>query len=244
MELQHEELEELLGAYALDAVDDDERAAVEAHLATCPRCRAEVDAHREVASHLAQTGAPAPDGLWDRIVGAIDEAEPPPLRLVATSPSPAPTPAPTPRRPWWQRSAVAAAAAVVVAVGLVSAGVAMGGDDGGDGGVAQEAIDALQSPSARVAELVAEDGTVLARAAVLENGHGYLLAGALPDLDERIYQLWGSDGDSVVSLGTMGAAPQVVEFMADPTQTTLMVTEEDEPVERSSNPPVVVGELA
>ena len=40
----HQEIEELLGAYALDAVDDDERDLVEAHLAGCPRCRAEVAA--------------------------------------------------------------------------------------------------------------------------------------------------------------------------------------------------------
>ena len=51
--MTHDPIEELLGANALNAVDDDERAAVDAHLATCPRCRAEVDAHREVASHLA-----------------------------------------------------------------------------------------------------------------------------------------------------------------------------------------------
>jgi anti-sigma factor RsiW len=75
--MTHDPIEELLGAYALHAIDDDERAMVEAHLATCPRCRAEVDSHREVAAHLALTGAPAPDGLWERIAGAI-ESEPPP----------------------------------------------------------------------------------------------------------------------------------------------------------------------
>ena len=63
--LSHSELEELLGAYALDAVDGDERDAVELHLRECPRCRAEVADHREVAAALAQTGGPAPDGVWD-----------------------------------------------------------------------------------------------------------------------------------------------------------------------------------
>jgi anti-sigma factor RsiW len=239
MELRHDEVEELLGVYALDAVDDSERALVDAHLATCPRCRAEVDAHREVAAHLAQTGAPAPDELWDRIAGAIAGTEAPPLRLVVGD---RPQPAPARR---WRRLPMAAAAAVV-AIPLPSAGVLLSGvhDRSPDRSeLAAAALSAFESPRARTAELVDEDGTPLARVAVLPDGTGYLLAGALPDLDGRIYQLWGSDGDTVVSLGSMGEAPQIVPFHADPAQTTLMITEEDEPVEQSSNPAVVVGEL-
>ena len=41
-ELTHDEAAELLGAYALDAVEADERDAIEHHLNECPRCRAEV----------------------------------------------------------------------------------------------------------------------------------------------------------------------------------------------------------
>ncbi|MGH2872076.1 MAG: zf-HC2 domain-containing protein, partial [Solirubrobacteraceae bacterium] len=51
-QLDHHEIEELLGAYALDAVDPDERAAVDSHLAECLRCRAEVDRHRQIAAGL------------------------------------------------------------------------------------------------------------------------------------------------------------------------------------------------
>lgn len=243
MALRHDEVEELLGVYALDAVDDDERAAVEAHLATCPRCRAEVDGHREVAAHLAQTGAPAPDELWDRIAGAIGGAEPPPLRLVVDDQS---ARAVEPIRRW--RRLPMAAAAAVVAVALAAAGLFLtrSDDDAGTdrSELAAAALAAFESPQARIADLVDEEGQPLARVAMLPDGTGYVLAGALPDLDERIYQLWGSDGTTVVSLGSMGAAPQIVPFHADPTQTTLMITEEDAPVEQSSNPAVVVGELA
>ncbi|MER3453386.1 MAG: anti-sigma factor, partial [Acidimicrobiia bacterium] len=63
-ELSHREIDELLGAYALDAVEPDERAAVEAHLRTCSRCWAEVADHREVAAYLAHSGGPAPEGVW------------------------------------------------------------------------------------------------------------------------------------------------------------------------------------
>ncbi|MCB9482476.1 MAG: anti-sigma factor [Dehalococcoidia bacterium] len=42
-------VDELLAAYALDAVDDDERAAIEAHLATCDR-------HEDMGELLATAG--------------------------------------------------------------------------------------------------------------------------------------------------------------------------------------------
>ena len=74
--MRPQDVEELLGAYALDAVDDDERRIVEDYLATNPRARAEVQQHREVATMLAFTGAPAPEGLWDRIAASI-EGQPP-----------------------------------------------------------------------------------------------------------------------------------------------------------------------
>jgi len=77
----HEELQELLGAYALDAVDADERGRVEDHLRGCARCRAEVEQHREVAAQLAYTGADAPDGLWRRIAAQLDAA---PADVIAT----------------------------------------------------------------------------------------------------------------------------------------------------------------
>lgn len=81
----HHEVEELLGAYALDAVDPDEAAEIEYHLSTCPRCRAELAEHREVAALLGYAGAPAPAGVWDRIVAGLEEP-PPALRLSPTPP--------------------------------------------------------------------------------------------------------------------------------------------------------------
>lgn len=239
--LRHDEVEELLGAYALDAVDDAERAAVDAHLLTCPRCRAEVDGHREVAAHLAQTGAPAPEELWSRIAEAIDGEPAPPLRLVLDDGRRAAGRAP--RR--WATVPLAAAAAVVV-VALLAAGAALfgSGDEGRDVvGLQAAALRAFESPAARTADLTDDRGVVLARVAVLEDGSGFLLAGALPDLAAGTYQLWGSDGDAVVSLGAIGGAPEVVAFHADPTQTALMISEEEAPVEQPTGPPVAGGEL-
>ena len=57
---QHTDVEGLLGAYALDAVDPEETERIEAHLADCPRCRAEVDRHREVAAAIGNSVEPLP----------------------------------------------------------------------------------------------------------------------------------------------------------------------------------------
>ena len=56
--ISHEAASELLGAYALDAVDGAERSDLEEHLATCPRCRAELDGLREAAAALGNSVEP------------------------------------------------------------------------------------------------------------------------------------------------------------------------------------------
>jgi anti-sigma factor RsiW len=83
---EHAELQELLGAYALDAVAPDEAAAIERHLPTCPRCRNELTDHREVAALLGYAGAAAPSGVWDRIVASLEE--PPPALLLTRAVAP------------------------------------------------------------------------------------------------------------------------------------------------------------
>jgi anti-sigma-K factor RskA len=55
-----------LAVYALDALDDAERALVDAHLATCAACRNELDQHLATLSHLTTPDEPPPE-LWDRI---------------------------------------------------------------------------------------------------------------------------------------------------------------------------------
>jgi anti-sigma factor RsiW len=78
--VNHEDLQELLAAFALDAVEADEAEIVEAHLSTCPRCRAELAGYREVTSLFAYSGQEAPAGIWDRITTSMQEV-PPPLRM-------------------------------------------------------------------------------------------------------------------------------------------------------------------
>ncbi|MGH9088659.1 MAG: zf-HC2 domain-containing protein, partial [Acidimicrobiales bacterium] len=89
VKLDHDAVAELLGAYALDAVDPDEAQVVADHLAECPRCRAEVDELRAVAAALGNAHEDPPPEVWDRIAQGIGTGElvaPP----TATGPSGAP----------------------------------------------------------------------------------------------------------------------------------------------------------
>ena len=72
-ELSAAEIEELLAAYAIDAVDDDERVLVARYLETHPDAAAEVQAFRHAAALLAYTGGPVPDGVWDTLAPALEE---------------------------------------------------------------------------------------------------------------------------------------------------------------------------
>ncbi len=71
--MSHEyDVHALSGAYAVDALDDLERAAFERHLAECPECQAEVASLREAASMLAETTTlEPPAALRDRVLAGI-----------------------------------------------------------------------------------------------------------------------------------------------------------------------------
>src|SRR5271157_3794237 len=122
--MSHNEASELLGVYALDAVDGEELTELEAHLVTCPRCRAELDGLREVAAAIGNTVEPLPEGLWSSIASRLPErhdedAEAPPMpRLDSEGRSPfRPPPDGRSRR---RRTVVAALGAAAVAAAAVA----------------------------------------------------------------------------------------------------------------------------
>ena len=101
----------LSGAYAVDALDDLERAQFERHLSRCPDCRAEVAGLRETSALLAGTAETAPpDGLRDRVLAGIGTVRP--LPPVVEEP-------PTRRRLRPVALLAAAAAVVALAAGAV-----------------------------------------------------------------------------------------------------------------------------
>jgi anti-sigma factor RsiW len=84
----------LLGAYALDAVDDVERARFEAHMAHCSQCRDEVASLRAAASELTSiTFAAPPPSLRASVLSDISSVRPLPPQLAPVEEDPAPPPA-------------------------------------------------------------------------------------------------------------------------------------------------------
>jgi hypothetical protein len=229
-------LDELLGAYALDAVNDDERRAVDDYLLVNPRARAEVEEHREVASLLAWTGTPAPEGLWDRIAAALEDAPPTPkgelaevLALDRSAGRRRATPAGSGRPRWiatasWLATAAAAAVIAVVVVNAVD-------DDAGPRDATAPLEVALAEARAdrdsKQATLTSADGTRGAEVVIDEDGHGFLVAEALPSLpDDRTWQLWGMVDGEAISLAILGHSPQIEPFTVDGPATEVVVTNE------------------
>jgi anti-sigma factor RsiW len=81
--LSHRELQELLGAYALDALEPETAALVADHLRECATCAEEVAGHHEVAGLLANSGGAAPAELWENIARRLNESQPPPWDQLA-----------------------------------------------------------------------------------------------------------------------------------------------------------------
>ncbi len=66
----------LSGAYAVDALDDTERARFEAHLRHCAECRDEVDGLREAAAHLETETVAPPAAIRDAVLAGIQGIRP------------------------------------------------------------------------------------------------------------------------------------------------------------------------
>jgi anti-sigma factor RsiW len=227
--LTHESAQDLLGAYALDALDVDETTSLELHLLECPRCRAEVEEYREAAAMLAFNGVDAPDGLWERIQASLEEA-PPELALARVIPL---------RPSLWQAWGTKLAAAAAVVIALVALGVSVSRDRAPAADFAADRL--LHDPAATPVHLVS-DGKSSADVVLLD-GNAYLVKHSLPTLPEgQTYQLWGQHGETKVSLAVLGNDPEQVKLPLGGSYEALAITAEKSPgVVSSSNPAVVAG---
>ena len=116
-EHDHQELRVLLGGYVLDQLAPVERRRLEAHLATCAECRAELDGLLPVASGLAAVRradgvppdleVPVPPGLGDRVLASVDAEHR------------------SERRHSWRRPALVAGVAAAAAAAVLVAGLAL-----------------------------------------------------------------------------------------------------------------------
>jgi hypothetical protein len=237
----HLEIQDLLGAYALDSVSSDEAARIEEHLRDCPRCRAEVDEHRETAAMLAGAGQTAPDGLWERISSGLEES--PSLLHVARLPR---------HGRGVNRWVVGAVAAAMLGImGVLGFRVLELGervDDLAarpDPELAAVATAAANDPRSTRVTLRSEDGSRTVTMVVLPDGAGFMLGDDLPRLPaERTYQLWALDGGPPISAGILGPDPAVVAFKVAPGTNGLAITvERANGVHRTRRAPVVVADL-
>lgn len=225
---EHGEVADLLGAYALDALEEDEARRVEEHLAECPRCRDEADQLFEVAASLgacsALEGDEPPAHVWDRIAADTRPAGSGASRLAPESIPLPPASAVIPidghrgrrggrHRTWSAAAAAVAAAAVVVAlaIGLVDvqgqvhrlqSALAVRGPD-----AAVRA--ALTTPGAQVVTLATPTGSDLARVVVEPSGVGYVVASTMSALPAaETYQLWMAIDGRAISIGVLGPHPR------------------------------------
>lgn len=205
---------DLLPAYALDAVDDLERRAVERLLDADPDARRALDEYRDVVAAFAVEQAPPPaarDAVLARVAATPQTTGPAgPASPGDAAPASSRGPAAARARRRWGVAAVAAAAVLAVAVPTTVAVRAT-----------QEQT-RLQEQADVVVQMLADPSATIVRgevtgggeASVLVAGDDYLFrATDLPGAgDERDYQLWvvGDDG-GVTSAGVLPDSDGTVE---------------------------------
>ena len=170
----NDDLHHLAGAYALDALPDDERAAFEAHYESCELCLQEVREFRETAGLLAGAEAEAPPPeLRDATLRAIDTVR---------QDGPAVVDRTAEVVPLYRRPRILAAVAAVVAVIAGVVGVQILGDD--------ETEDLFAAPDAIVTSLEGERGNLQVVWSP-DRDELAIIGDGLVDLsDDQIYELW------------------------------------------------------
>jgi anti-sigma-K factor RskA len=174
------DVHDLTAAYALDALDGDERDGYEAHLAQCERCRGELATLGEATTALAlAVPAPAPPArLRSRILdaAAAERANVVPLPM---------------RRVWLTRATAAAASvAACAAIGLGVWGATLSHDLADQKALnaqTERATQILLDPTSQKTNLRGGRGMV----AVDATGRGVLIVDRLPAAPSgKTYEAW------------------------------------------------------
>lgn len=250
--MDHQEIQELLGAYALNAVDPGEAVAVVEHAAHCPDCRSELEDHLEVAALLPAEPGSAPASVWDTISREVAGERHGDAPVAGFSRDVIPL-----RRRWARPVAVAAALILLGGTAIVQS-VRMGAirsdlaaeratvaalSEQQERPVLDTAVSrALGDPATRQVTLGSQVSGSNAIIVLMPDGTGYLSEHTLRPLPAgRTYQLWAVVGGKVISAGILGPDPGVVPFHIDPEGFEgFAITEEViGGVESSRNDPVV-----
>jgi hypothetical protein len=244
----HEWYQDLLGAYALDALLPEETAALEAHLATCAECQAELRRLRFGANAyalVAEERSPTPelrDRLWAAISGEPNTApEPVPAAIPIAPPIPierARAARRLPPTPLWSR--IAAAVAVILIAGLLAWNISLRSDEGGGNGTVIAQL--VAAPDAADQATGGEARYLTDKQVLLISLHD------LPALPQgEIYQLWFIQGSTVMPSVTFQPSPDATTTVAVATNPadfdTLAITREPGPIGSAAptTKPVVTG---
>jgi len=220
----HNDMLDLLAAYAVDSVSPPERARVEAALEGDPHLRSELDEHRAVLSVLAQAVDPYPSTpsalVWELISAEIDGAN-------EVSPKLASVRDIQKQKRFTKWTATISFAAMGLAL-LLGVSVFQLQQERNTPAIETAIQDLLGDPSATVATLEpAGDLAAEARIVFGTDGVGYLYADSLPALDaSRTYQLWAIVDDRVISAGVLGSDPENSPFQVVGDVAGFAITEE------------------
>jgi anti-sigma-K factor RskA len=187
----------LSGAYAVDALDDAERAQFEEHLAGCAACRSEVESLRETAALLAETTIATPSaGLRDRVLADIGTVRPLPPETGSDTVAGVTALEPRRRR---RVTALLAAAAAVVAIG--TGGIVWQQTHDGPGNSIDRVLEADDAQSYRTDLGNGATATVV-RSRKLEKA--VLVTEGMPAAPSgHQYVLWLQHGDTLSPAGVM-----------------------------------------
>jgi anti-sigma-K factor RskA len=205
-------IHELTAGYALDALDQDERRAYEAHLPACATCQQELASFWETSEALAVAASgPAPGaGLRDRILADV-RAEPR-QNVVPFEPRR--------RRVVPVLAAVAAVAAVVaLGVGLWASDLSSELDETRAALERQEAaVQVLADAASQDVELQTGEG----RLVVDSEGLAVLLIGGLPEAPAgKTYEMWIAPGGDIGSASPAGLFAGGDEIAIEPVDGTV-----------------------
>jgi anti-sigma-K factor RskA len=173
----NDDIHDLSGAYALDALDDIERARFATHLAKCPTCQRDVEEFRAAATHLGRAVAePPPPALRANVLGAIAEVR-----------QDRPGAAPRTQRHTGRWVTLAAGIAAALVIGVLTTQLLSLRDDRDR---TEQIAEVLTAPDAATMPL---DGDVGSGRMVWSPslGRSVLVLDGLPTLEpDRDYQLW------------------------------------------------------
>ena len=228
-----QEPHDLVAAYALDALDNHERAAFERHLDECEQCRAQLEELQGATVALAYAeGAEPPPELRERILAAARSENGKVVQF--------------PRRRWlFPATAAAAAAAAFVAIGVGLWANSLSRDLDRERSANAGYARALQllGGGAEVTRLADAEGRLL----VAPDGEAALVVcGLQPAPEEKTYEAWVIEGKTPRPAGLFrggrGCPPVLLEKKVRPGTQVAVTLERKGGATRPTGPILVRSE--